>query len=331
MPDPQDRLALWAMADLITPLALRVAATLRVADHLPPDGSARPLAELAADAGADRDALGRLLRYLAARGVFVEPAPERFALTPLAGLLRDDHPATARRWLDLEGFGGRMDLAFVDLLATVRDGRTPRPAHESQLIDAERDSFDDLMERQARAQAPAIVAARDWTGARHVVDVGGGSGAQLAALLRAQPHLRGSLVELPRPAERARALLREEGVAERCAIVAGDLFTVELPAADVYLLKFVLHGLDDGDAATALRRCREAAEDGARILVVEGTVAPGDDRGSFTAMDLRMLILGQGRERTREEYAALAERAGLRLVATTPTAAGPHLLELAFA
>jgi hypothetical protein len=118
-PSPE-LLRLWALADVITPLALRVAATLRVADQLPADGSPRPVAELAPQVGADADALSRLLRYLAAREVFSEPVPGGFALSPLADLLRDDHPAASRRWLDLEGFGGRMDLAFVDLLATVR-------------------------------------------------------------------------------------------------------------------------------------------------------------------------------------------------------------------
>jgi len=323
---PADVARLWQLADIITPLAIRVAATLRLIDHIAA-GTTR-VAELARLAGADPDALARLLRYLAARDLLAEPEPGRFALTDLGAVLRDDHPSGTRRWLDLEGFGGTMDLAFVDLLATVRDGRPPRAAHESQLSDPISASFDDVMEAQSRQQAPAIVAGYDWSAVRHVADLGGGTGTLLVELLRAHPDVRGTLVELPRTAERARPLIANAGLAQRCRIVAGDLFEVALSGADVYVLKFVLHGLDDDAAVTALRRCRDAGGAGARVLVIERTVAPGDDRTAFTAMDLRMLILGTGRERTLDEYAALAVTAGLRLHATTPTVVGPHLIEL---
>jgi hypothetical protein len=185
-----------------------------------------------------------------------------------------------------------------------------------------------MMENQSRQQTPAIVAGYDWSGVRHVVDLGGGTGTLLVGLLRAHPSLRGTLVELPRTADRARKLVAGEGLAERCAVVAGDLFEVPLPPAAVYLLKFVLHGLDDDPATAALQHCREAGGADARVLVVERTAAPGDDRTQFTAMDLRMLILGTGRERTLDEYGALAKRSGLRLTGATPTPVGVHLIEL---
>ena len=109
--------AVWRMADLITPMALRVAATLRIADRIA-EGHTE-LDDLAARAGANPDALRRLLRYLTARGVFAEPAPDSFALEEPAAILLDAHPSGTRAWLDLEGFGGRMDLAFAELLPTV--------------------------------------------------------------------------------------------------------------------------------------------------------------------------------------------------------------------
>ena len=184
------------------------------------------------------------------------------------------------------------------------------------------------MEAQSRAQAPAIVAAHDWTGVARVVDVGGGTGTLLAAVLCAQPAVSGTLLELPATAETARRVLAEAGLADRCEVVAGDLFDVMPAGADVYLWKFVIHSLDDDDAARALRRCRDAGRPDSRIVVIEGTVAPGDDRTMFTDMDLRMLILGHGRERTLEEYRALAERAGLSVGKVTPTPDGPHLIEM---
>ena len=253
---PADVTRLWQLADIITPFALRVAATLRLADHIA--GGATEVPALAHRAGADPEALRRLLRYLAARGVLAEPEPGRFALTDLGAVLRDEHRTGTRRWLDLTGFGGTMDLSFVDLLATVREGRPPRSAHESELADPVSESFDEVMEAQARLQTPAIVAAYDWAGVRHVVDLGGGTGTLLVGLLRAQPALRGTLIELPRTAERAGPLLAREGLADRCRVVTGDLFEVALPRADVYILKFVLHGTDDERATAALRRCRDA-------------------------------------------------------------------------
>ncbi len=183
------------------------------------------------------------------------------------------------------------------------------------------------MEAQSRAQAPAIVAAYEWAGVDHVVDVGGGTGTQLAELLRTHPTVRGTLLELPITADAARRVLAEAGLANRCEVVAGDLFEVMPKDGDVYLLKFVLHGIDDADAVKALRRCREAGGPNCRIVAIERTVGPVDDRSQFTSMDMRMLVLGLGRERTLDEYAGLGNQADLKLGTVTPTAVGVHLIE----
>jgi len=323
---PDDISRLWQLADIITPFALRVAATLRVADHVA--AGTTEIHDLARAVGAAPDALGRLLRCLAARDLFTEIAPGRFALTDLGALLRDDHPQGSRRWLDLEGFGGTMDLSFTELLPTVRSGRSPRSMRDTEIPDAIRDSFDDMMEAQSRQQTPAIVQEWDWSGVEHVVDLGGGTGTLVLGLLGANPDLQATLIEATRAADRARRLMAEENVAERCEVIAGDFFEEPLPAADVYVLKFVLHGLADADAVRLLGRCREAGGKRARVLVIERSLGPDGDRQAFTAMDLRMLILGTGRERTLEEYAALAVGAGMRLGAATPTAVGVHLIEL---
>ncbi|HWM84324.1 MAG TPA: methyltransferase [Kofleriaceae bacterium] len=323
-----DLTRLWQMLDLITPMALRVAATLRIADHIQAGHDRMP--DLAARTGADPDALARLLRYLVAHGVFTEPEPGRFGLDDLAELLLDSHPRASRRWLDLEGFGGRMDLAFFELLATVRDGRPPHDGHKDSLTGEVAASYDDVMESQSRADAPALVAAFDWTGIEHVADLGGGTGTFLATLLAAQPALRGSLVELPATADAAGRLLAEAGLAGRSQVVAGDLLQATLPRADLYVLKFVLHSFDDADAIRALERCRGAGGQDTRVLVIERTLLAEGDRGEFTAMDMRMLILGHGRERTLEQYSDLAGRAGFALgkVTTVPAPYIRHLIEL---
>jgi precorrin-6B methylase 2 len=321
-------MSLWTLTDLITPMAVRVAATLRVADRI--DAGTTEIEALAHEVGADAGALARLLRHLASHDVFAEPEPGVFALGPLGRPLLDDDPSATRGWLDLEGFGGRMDLAFFDLLETVRRGSPPERTGREDLDAKTGESYDTVMEAQSRAQAPGIVAAHDWSACEHVADVGGGTGTLLAEVLRTHAHLRGTLLELPGTAEAGRRLLAQEGLADRAQVIAGSVFEVETPPADRYLLKFVLHAFGDAEAAEILRRCAAAASPGARVLVVEQTLTDGDDGSSnFTGMDMRMLILGRGRERTLAEYTALAEEAGLAFASVRRIPNGPHVIEYA--
>ena len=311
------------ITDLVTPMAVRVAATLRLAD-LVADGAGR-VEELARRSGTDADALGRLLRHLVCHGVFTEPSPGRFATNATADLLRSDHPAGMRRMFDLDGFGGRMDLAFTGLMHTVRTGR---PAWETvfgapfwDYLAAEPDvaaSFDATMAGSTRT---AAATAYDWSGVRHVVDVGGGTGALVAEVLRAQPGIRATLVDLPDTVERGRRFLAGQGLDGRCEF-AGQSFFDPLPAGgDVYLLSAVLHDWDDGSATAILRRCALAAGEAGRVVIVESHGTAGDDPAMFAEMSLRMLVLAGGRERTVEDYGALAAAAGLTTtdVTTTPT------------
>lgn len=286
------------------------------------------LEPLAASVNADPDALRRLLRYLAVRGIIDEPSPDCFALNRVTALLRDDHPSATRRWLDLEGFGGTMDRGAFDLLYTVRNGRPPASGHKEGLPETVAQSYDGVMEAQSRYQTPAIAAAFDWGSVNRVVDVGGGTGTLLTGLLGQFPGLHGTLVEFPVTAERARVVFADAGLSARCDVVAGDLFDVMPAGGDVYVFKFVLHSMDDDVAAAALARSREAASPSGRILVIERTLAGNDDRALFTSMDMIMLTLGHGRERALEEYMALAERAGLRLHEARPTSQGFHVMEL---
>ncbi len=192
---------LRGLTGLAAPWAVRVAATLRLADLITDDGT--HLDDLAAPAGADRDALGRLLRFLAARGVFVETAPGVFALTEAARMLREDRPARLRRWLDLNGAGGAMDRAYSGLLDTVRTGAPayPKVAGRDFWEDLAADphlaaSFGSLMEAHSSELADDVVAGYPWDQVSLLVDVGGGSGALLARILSAHPQLRRILVDL---------------------------------------------------------------------------------------------------------------------------------------
>jgi len=312
---------MWQKLDLMTPMALRVAATLRLADHIGDSPCSADV--IARRARADRDAVARLLRFLSARGIFTEPAPGCFAVNEMAAVLRDDHPSGTRRWIDLNGFGGEMDRAVFELLDTVRGTRTP-----ANVVPETAASYDSLMEAGTRAQAAPLIAACDFAGVSHVVDVGGGTGVLLAEALRVHPSLRGTLVELPGTAANARKQLAALDVAARCEVIAGSIFDVSMPAADAYILKFLLHGFNDADATGVLRRCREASAADSRIWVMERTVADGDDRTQFTGMDMLMMVLNEGRERTIAEYSALADHAGCSLRRATPTRAQIHVLEM---
>ena len=321
---------LWAMADLVTPMALRVAATLRVADHIA-DGR-RTAPALAEAAGADAGTLDRMLRHLVTVGVLRRDGPDGYALTARGEALRDDHPAGLRALLDLERAVGRAELSLARLLHTVRTGQPAFPAQFGRPFwdDLAADpalaaSFDEQMAADVTAWAPNIVAAYDWGSLGHLVDVGGGNGALLAALLLQHPRLRGTVLDLPGAALAARGTLAAAGLADRAHAVAGSFFDPLPPDAGGYLLCAILHDWDDQAALAILRRCAEAAGAGGRVLVVEKLATEADPR---TEMDLRVLAWFGGRERDLAQLTALAEAAGLRVAAVHPAGATP-VVELA--
>jgi hypothetical protein len=258
--------------------------------------------------------------------VFAEPSPGRFTLTETGDLLRSDHPAGGRAMVDLNEFGGRMDLVFTELLHTVRTGR---PAWEAAFgapfwdylaaNPALSASFDATMAESTRA---AAAAAYDWSGVRHVVDVGGGTGALLAEVLRTDPAIRGTLVDQPGTVERGRRFLAARGLDGRCAFAAQSFFDPLPTGGDVYLLSAVLHDWDDERATAILSRCAEAAGGTGHVVVVESHGTDGADPAMFAEMSLRMLVLSGGRERSVEQYKALTAAAALSTVDVRTTASG---------
>ncbi|NDL55835.1 methyltransferase [Phytoactinopolyspora mesophila] len=325
---------LWQLSDLTTPWALRVVVTLGVADLLV-DGPV-DAALLAKRTGADSGALARLLRHLAARGVFFEVAPGLFELNDAARCLRAGHPSRMHEWLSMDGAAGRMDQAYAQLLSSVRTGGAAYAEMHGRSFydDLEADpelhrSFDELMSQDS-VDYGSMVDHLDWSGVRHVVDVGGGQGELLVYLLARHPHLRGSLFELAGTAEQAPALLATNGVSDRCEVVTGSFFDEVRPSgADTYLLASVLHNWNDSDATEILRRTAQAAGPGGRIVVFEGCVDDTTDQSWATHLDLKMLVLLGGRERTAEEFQDLARDAGLSVAGVTRTSRGPFALPFA--
>lgn len=312
------RARLRELSDFAAPWALGIAATLRLADHM--QAGASRLEDLAERSRANPDALQRLLRYLVARGVFVEEEGG-YANTDLSGLLRDE--AGWRPWLDLDDAPGVWAGSWTKLLEAVRTGSPGRDEtwyYEELARTGRAASFDALMAAQVQANAQQVADGYDWSSLAHVVDVGGGTGVMLRTLLEAHPHLRGTLFDLPQVVAAAEP-------AERLDTVAGDFFDDRLPRGDAYILSQILHGFPDERAAQILGRCAEAGREGARILLVEGVMPdrPSADEASF---DLFMLTLSGGRQRTLGEFRRLAESVGLRLCSSQLLTTGNSLVEL---
>lgn len=321
---------LWALADLATPMAIRVAATLHLADHMA--AGARTPETLAAAMDVDADALRRLLDHLVTVDVLLEVLPGEYTLTELGSQLRDDAPDWIRPWLDLDGAVGRGDLCFTQLLHTVRTGEPAyprqfgRPYWDDLAADpALAESFDDLMAARLEADAPVVATAYPWGELGHVVDVGGGNGSLLIAILGAHADLRGTVLDLPGPVSRAATAIADAGLQHRLDVRAGSFFDALPAGAGGYLLSGILHDWPDDAALRILRRCAEAAGSAGRVLVVDH-IAAGSDRPD-TEGDLRMLCYVGGRERTLDQLGELARAAGLALGPLTP-AGGRSIAEL---
>nr|WP_308462598.1 methyltransferase [Streptomyces sp. SM13] len=317
---------LWSMASLGTPMAIRVAATLRIADHIA--AGLRTTEALAQATEAHPGALGRLLRYLTVRGLLDRDDDGGHALTPLGEALRENHPAGIRAWFDIEG-AGRGELSFVELLHSVRTGEAAFPVRygraywEDLTDDADRAaSFNKLLGQDVAVRAPGVVEGFDWGALGHVVDVGGGDGSLLTRLLEAYPALHGTVVDLPDAALTAKETFAAAGLGDRADAVAGSFFDALPAGAGGYVLSLILHDWDDGDAVAILRRCAEAARDTGSVFVIESIGAAGD--APRTGMDLRMLCVYGAKERTVADFAALASAAGLHVAAVH--SAGPSAI-----
>jgi 2,7-dihydroxy-5-methyl-1-naphthoate 7-O-methyltransferase len=317
--------AWWELADLATPWCVHVVVTLRVPRHM--EAGKSSIEEIAAAAGANAAYLERVMRHLVQHGLFEEPSRGRFTLNePARGLL---DPA-ASLGLDLDSFGGRMAGAWNTLLSAVRTGAPAyheafgRPYWEDLAANPRvaRD-FDRLMGVEGHGTPDAdVLIDGDWSAIRTVVDVGGGTGALLAEVLRAHPHVRGILVDLPETIARSASVFESAGVADR-ATASGQSFFEPLPrGADLYLLKSVLSDWPDADAEAILRRCADAAAPAGRVVLLNG-VSPDDP----PPPDLLMLVLVGGKMRSLPEFTDLASRAGLRVRATARQPSGRFLVE----
>jgi precorrin-6B methylase 2 len=322
-----DRNELLRLAGLATPMALRVAVTLRLPDRL--SGDSANADELAAELGQSPLALGLLLGHLTTLGV-LERTSSGYRTTEYGANLRADAGNGLAGLLDMEAAGGRGELAFVELahsIATGQAGYIRRYGRDFWADLAEnphlRETFDRQMTQRFLAQVPGFVAGFDWSRFGTIVDVGGGHGSLLAAILTANPSMRGHLVDLAPTAAAAEKELRAQGLVDRIEVTAGSFFDPLPAGADAYLLSDILHDWDDEHAHRILARCAEAAHPGGRVLVIEAV----GGLGAQTEWDLVMLVLYGGRERRLDELRELAAVHGLAFDSLTPLTEQRSLLE----
>ena len=298
---------------------LHIAAELGVADHI---GEQPASAEaLGRAVSSDPDSLCRLMRVLCDYGIF-QMHGDRFSHTPASQLLRSDHPQSLRsyvRMIGLPWFWG----SYQHFEDAVRSGK---PALEMVLPNGifahlaahpdEARLFNEAMTGKAQADIPSVLSSYDFSGFQRIADIGGGRGHLLAAILDATPGARGVLFDLPKVIDAARDL-----TSERLELQAGDFFTDELPRCDAYLMMEVIHDWNDADSVRILSAVRRAAPAGAKLLVVELLIpeAVGPNIGAL--LDVAMMTLLGGKQRTGQEYEKLYKASGFRLdrVITMPS------------
>jgi precorrin-6B methylase 2 len=314
---------------LLTQL-VHVAAELRLADLLA-DG-AKSSDELARMAGVHPRALYRVLRALAGLGVFAETSDGRFELTPLALPLQDGAPDSLRSLAII--WGTALWPAYGELAHSVRTGAVAfEHVHGMGLFDylqrhpAAGEIFNEAMTNFTRPHAAAVVAAYDFAGTSTLVDIGGGNGSLIAAILAAHPQMRGILFEQRDVLDRARGTLEREGVLSRCTLVEGDFFQAVPEGADAYILKDIIHDWEDERAVVILQHCRQAMRADGKLLLVERAVPAGNASAAGKLIDITMLSVTGGCERTEREYRDLLARVGLKLTRVVPTASEMVVVE----
>ena len=311
--------------------AIAAAARLGVPDLLA--SGPRTADEVAEKSGSHAGAMHRLLRGLASLGVLERRDGGRWALTAVGERLRSDVPATFR-----DAFIAETDhvhwQSWERLADAVRSGLPrPLPVLGAAAFEyygknlAEGEQFGKAMQNISRFAAAAVLEAYDFSGVKTMMDVGGGNGSLALAILEKHPEMRGKVFDLPYIEPQAKLGIHAAGAALRCGFESGDFFQAVPKGADLHVLKFILHDWTDEECVRILRSCRASLESGGKLLVVEMLV-PEEIRPDFVMlMDLNMLVMTGGRERTAKEFEALFAEAGFRMTRVVPTKSPFSLLE----
>ena len=313
--------------------AIYIIAKLGIADHLA--GGPKTAEEIAAATGTHSGAIYRIFRALSSVGVLTEEADQRFGLTPLSETLRTDAPGSLRAFATVE-LGEEHYPAWGELLSSVKTGEIAFDKHCGVPIweffaknPENARTFDDAMTNVSLAIKDAILASYDATTIRKLTDIAGGHGSLLAAILKSNPEMKGVLFDLPGVTEGARKRIEAEGLSDRCEVIAGSFFESVPEGADAYIMKWIIHDWDDERSIAIFKNIRRAIAEGGKLLLVEAVVPPGSEPHFSKFIDLNMLVMTGGRERTEEEYRRLLEAGGFKLTKVIPTDSPMSIIEAA--
>lgn len=309
---------------------LYAAAELGIADHL---AEPRSAAEIAPALGVDAPALHRVMRTLASIGVLSERDERRFALTPLGAAMRSDAPGCARSTLRTLSAPLFM-RPLMELPYSIKTGKPSwEKTHGAPIFDwfgqhpEEAARFSETMIGIHGREPAAVAAAYDFSTVETIVDVGGASGSMLAAILTRHARSRAVLFDLPQATGDAQSLLHARGVNERITIEHGDFFKAVPTGGDCYILSHIIHDWPEAECLAILGNVRRAMRPTGRVLIIESVLPAGDTPHFGKILDMVMLTIPGGQERTEREYGSLVARAGFRLQRVVPTESDVSVVE----
>jgi SAM-dependent methyltransferase len=310
--------------------ALQVAVSLRIADALA-DGP-RYVGDLARAAGANADALYRVLRTLASAGVFVENAPREFGNNVVSEQLRSGRPGMydMALWMSdsfhLQVYADIMHSVMTGQPAVEKTVGVPVFEHFPKNPELS-ERFNNAMTAFSASVIPAVLEAYDFSGIKTLVDVAGGHGQVLTSILQAYPAMHGVLGDLAHVLAGAEPRIRALGLSDRCRVEVIDFFKAVPARGDAYIMKHIIHDWDDDRAVTILDNIRRAMNPGGRVILLESVLLPANQPDFGKVIDIEMLLMPGGRERTEDEFRALFERAGFRLTRIVPTKSPLSVIE----
>ncbi|MCA9016798.1 MAG: methyltransferase [Planctomycetaceae bacterium] len=310
--------------------AIYAAASLGIADLLA-EGP-QTAEQLATATETNAGALYRLLRALASVGIFVENEQKEFALTPLAEYLRSDVPGSKRALAMMTG--DEHFLAWSEILYSIKTGKTSfdkvfeKPFFEYLPDHPDKAQiFDQAMTGIHGRETGEILEAYDFSNIKTLLDIGGGNGSNIISMLQKYPEMQGTLFDLPHVVERAQPHIAQAGLSDRCDLIGGNFFESVPAGADACFMRHIIHDWDDEKSLTILRNCHAAMAEQSKLLVVESVIPAGNDPFAGKFLDLVMLLIPGGKERTAEEYRALFKEAGFELTRIIPTKSELSILE----
>lgn len=308
-----------------------VVAKLKIADLV--SVSPQTVEELAAKTNCNQDALYRVLRLLASVGIFVKDKDQKFGLSPIAALLRSDIPNSMYNFAIMMGEDW-LWRNWGELMFSVKTGKIAHDkVHGMSSFDfftsneTAGNVFNNAMTNLSKGVVEPIVEAYNFSGVIKVVDIAGGHGMLLAGILKANLQVKGVLFDLPPVINGAGELLEKEGISDRVELVSGDFFQSVPTGADTYIMKHIIHDWDDALGIKILKNLRSAMNENGKVLIIEMVIPEGNEPSPSKIMDLQMLIMEGGKERTAEEYKILMEAAGLKLTRVIPTKSPYSLVE----